>query len=142
MFYSSTRGKDKNLGFTEVLLNGLAHDGGLYIPQKIPFFNERDLSYLRTLDYANLAYQVIKPFIANEIPNKILKQICIKTYKKSFGEEIISFNKLNENEYIANLFHGPTFAFKDFALQLLGNIYDFILTKKKNKTYYTWGHIR
>ena len=108
MFYSSTRGKDKNLGFTDVLLNGLAHDGGLYIPQEIPFFDKKDLSYLRSLDYANLAYQVIKPFIANEIPNKSLKEICIKTYRKSFGKEIISFNKLNDNEYIANLFHGLT----------------------------------
>ena len=72
MFYSSTRGKDKNLGFTEVLLTGLARDGGLYIPEKSPF-NKKDFSYLRSLDYANLAYHVIKPFIANEIPNKILK---------------------------------------------------------------------
>ena len=133
MFYSSTRGKDKNLGFTEVLLNGLARDGGLYIPEEVPFYNKKDLSYLRSLDYANLAYHVIKPFIANEIPNKILKEICLKTYRKSFGKEIISFNKLNDNEYIANLFHGPTFAFKDFALQLLGNIYDFILEKRKIK---------
>ena len=70
MFYSSTRGKDRNLGFTEVLLNGLAHDGGLYIPEEIPFFNKKDLSYLRTLDYANLAYHVIKPFIANENTKK------------------------------------------------------------------------
>ena len=133
MFYSSTRGKDKNLGFTEVLLNGLAHDGGLYIPQEIPFFNEKDLNHLRSLDYANLAYEIIKPFIANAIPNKNLKEICVKTYKKSFGKRIISFNHLNENECIANLFHGPTFAFKDFALQLLGNIYDFILEKKNIK---------
>ena len=133
MLYSSTRGIDKDLNFTQVLLNGLAKDGGLYVPNELPFFNKKKLKELSKLDYPNLAYEITKPFIANEISKKEYKEICSKTYKNSFGKKIISINKLNEFEFISNLFHGPTYAFKDFALQLLGNIYDFVLKKKQIK---------
>ncbi len=133
MLYSSTRGSDKNLNFTQILLNGLAKDGGLYVPNDLPLFKKKKLQALSKLDYANLAYQLTKHFISREISKKEYKEICSKTYKSSFGNEIISIDKLNEFEFIANLFHGPTYAFKDFALQLLGNIYDLILKKKKTK---------
>lgn len=131
MLYSSTRGNDENLTFTEILLKGLAGDGGLYIPNNLPFFNYDELDKLRDLDYSDLAFELTKKFVANDISSDDYKRICLKTYEKSFGKKTISINKLNKNEYITNLFHGPTFAFKDYALQLLGNIYDFILKKKK-----------
>ncbi len=133
MLYSSTRGKDNNKSFSEVLLNGLAKDGGLYVPNEIPLFNDEHLKFLSSLNYPNLAFELTRLFISGEIPEKKYKQICLNTYKESFGKEIISIKKLNENEFISNLFHGPTYAFKDFALQLLGNIYDFILKEKKIK---------
>ena len=134
MNYSSTRGKDKDLNFVDVMLNGLAKDGGLYVPDKIPKFNLKDLEKIRNLRYCDLAYNLTMPFIVNkEISEEEYKCICEKTYSSSFGKELISINKLNEKEYILNLFHGPTYAFKDYALQLLGNLYDFILKKKKKQ---------
>ena len=133
MFYSSTRGIDKNKRFKEILLNGLAKDGGLYIPESLKKFSCTELKCLRGLNYPELAFEVTKDFISSDIPHDKYKEICYKTYSKVFGKHIISFNKLSNNEYIANLFHGPTFAFKDFALQLLGNIYDFILKEEEKK---------
>ena len=144
MNYSSTRGKDKDLNFVDVMLNGLAKDGGLYVPDIIPKFNLKDLEKIRNLRYCDLAYDLTMPFIVNkEISEEEYKCICEKTYSRSFGKELISINKLNEKEYILNLFHGPTYAFKDYALQLLGNLYDFILKKKKtinNCRSNIWGY--
>ena len=100
--------------------------------KKLKVYNNDELRYLKSLDYANLAYEVTKYFISGDIPADKYKKICKKTYEKAFGSKIISIDKLNEKEFISNLHHGPTFAFKDFALQLLGNIYDYILKKEKN----------
>ena len=132
MLYSSTRGEDNNRSFTDVLLNGLASDGGLYVPNKIPFINESKLKSLSKLNYPELAFEITKKFLSKDIPENEYRKICQKTYKNAFGKDVISITKLNDKEYISNLFHGPTFAFKDFALQLLGNIYEYILKKKKN----------
>ena len=131
MLYSSTRGGDNNKSFIEVLLNGLASDGGLYVPNSIPFFNKDKLHSFVNLEYHELCYEITKEFLNNEIPLDKYKKICEKTYEKFSDNEIISLTQLNKKEYILNLFHGPTFAFKDFALQLLGNIYEHILKEKK-----------
>ena len=132
MLYSSTRGNDKNINFVQAMLNGLAKDGGLYIPNKIPKISQKKLQELRTLSYVDLAYEVTKEFVVSkDISREEYKLILKKTYNKKFGDEIISIDRLNKNEFILNLFNGPTFAFKDYALQLLGNLYDFILKKKK-----------
>ena len=141
MLYSSTRGIDKNRCFKEVLLKGLAEDGGLYVPEKLKVYNYNELRYLKSLDYANLAYEVTKYFISGDIPADKYKKICKKTYEKAFGSKIISIHKLNEKEFISNLHHGPTFAFKDFALQLLGNIYDYILKKEKKNLQLSEQHL-
>ncbi len=131
MIYSSTRGSDINLKFGDVLLNGLAKDGGLYVPNSIKSYSEEELDSLRELDYSSLAFELTKDFVLGEISVSEYKKICINSYKRSFGKEIISFDKLDQHKYIANLFNGPTYAFKDFALQLLGNIYDYVLKKRK-----------
>jgi len=131
MIYSSTRGSDINLKFGDVLINGLAKDGGLYVPNSIKSYSEEELDSLRELDYSSLAFELTKDFVLGEISASEYKKICINSYKRSFGKEIISFEKLDQHKYIANLFNGPTYAFKDFALQLLGNIYDYILRKRK-----------
>ena len=143
MLYSSTRGQDNNLDFVQVMLNGLAKDGGLYVPNKIPKINKKRLESLRDLPYHQIAFEVTKDFvISDDISIDDYQLILNKTYSRKFGKEIISLDKLNENEFILNLFHGPTFAFKDYALQLLGNLYYFILEKKKNKIDYNWGNLR
>ncbi len=134
MNYSSTRGNDNNLSFINILLNGLARDGGLYIPNKIKKFNKNQLTSFKELEYFELAYELTNSFVvSDEISDDSYKSICKKTYDDSFGKKIISIDKLNEKEYVLNLFNGPTFAFKDYALQLLGNLYEFILNKKKIK---------
>jgi len=130
MIYTSTRGNDKNRSFTDVLLNGLASDGGLYIPKKIPSFSKKKISNLKTLEYCDLAFQVTKDFIKSEqFSDYEYRKICDETYNNFAKDEILSLTKLNDKEAILNLSNGPTFAFKDFALQLLGNIYTHILTR-------------
>ena len=132
MLYSSTRGNDNNINFVQVMLNGLAKDGGLYVPNNIPKISKKKLQELKNLSYVDLAYEVTKDFVVSkDISRQEYKLILKKTYSKKFGDEIINIDRLNNNEFILNLFHGPTFAFKDYALQLLGNLYDFILKKKK-----------
>ena len=132
MFYSSTRGQDNNVSFFNVLLNGLSTDGGLYVPNKLPKIKNEDLIKFKHLSYSELAFEITKDFvISDEISKNDYWYIVKKTYGKEFGKDIISMENLNDKEYILNLFHGPTFAFKDYALQLLGNLYDFILKKKK-----------
>ena len=106
-----------------MLLNGLARDGGLYVPNRLKLYSEKELDSLRELDYPNLVFELTKDFVLDEISESEYKKICVNSYNKLFGEEIISFDKLDQYKYIANLFNGPTYAFKDFALQLLGNIY-------------------
>ena len=131
MSYSSTRGQDNKINFVDAMLNGLAKDGGLYVPDKFTKFSKKELKELSTLSYSELAFEVTKQFIdSEEISSKEYKEICKKTYGKSFGKDLITYDKLNDNEYILNLYNGPTFAFKDFALQLLGNLYDLILKKR------------
>ena len=131
MNYSSTRGKDNDISFIEAMLNGLAKDGGLYVPKGIKKLTKTQLSEISKLNYENLAFEITKLFIdTNEINEDDYKKICEKTYGDNFGEQIISIDKLEKNEFILNLHHGPTFAFKDFALQLLGNLYDYVLKKR------------
>ena len=132
MDYISTRDDNaKTCDFEKVLLDGLAPDGGLYVPKYFPKFSIKKIESFKNLDYSDLVYEVTKEFVQPSIPYKDYLKICKKTYS-SFGEENeISITRLNNKESILNLFHGPTAAFKDFALQLLGNIYNYILKKKK-----------
>ena len=132
MKYLSTRGGESKVSFSSVLLYGLAKDGGLYVPKSFPKFSAEDLKQLSHISYPELCYEVTKDFMSeSDIPYKEYKKICFNTYDHKFSENIIDIDKLSEYENILNLFHCPTLAFKDFALQLLGNIYDYILKKKE-----------
>ena len=131
MLYSSTRGNEKSVNFEDVLLKGLADDGGLYVPDKIPFLNFDKIKELRDLEYYQLVHKITKYFVQPIISSSDYLKICKKTYENFSKEKLISITDLERNEFLLNLYHGPTFAFKDFALQLLGNIYDYILKKKK-----------
>ena len=133
MKYYSTRGGESSISFEKVVLNGLATDGGLYIPEIFPHFNHKDFSDFRELEYSELAYKITKDFIGKSIPLNDYQKICQNTYSNFSSKEIINLSKLRKNEFILNLYNGPTYAFKDFALQLLGNIYEYILKKKKKQ---------
>ena len=134
MKYCSTRGAESSVNFEKVVLKGLASDGGLYVPEEFPFFDKEFIFSLKGLSYGEFAYHITKNFVSDSIPFKKYREICEKTYLNfSPKSKIIELLKIKKNESILNLHNGPTYAFKDFALQLLGNIYEYFLNKNKEK---------
>ncbi len=133
MKYISTRGSAPKLAFDDVLLTGLARDGGLYLPETWPQFSAADLAEMKTLSYTELAVKVMLPFVEEVVSKEDLTAIVNDTYADFDHEDVAPLVKLGENEYVLELFHGPTLAFKDFALQFLGRIFDHVLTKRGAK---------
>ncbi|MCW8914924.1 MAG: threonine synthase [Magnetovibrio sp.] len=133
MKYISTRGSAPKLAFDDVLLTGLARDGGLYMPESWPQFSAADLAEMKTLSYTELAVKVMLPFVEEVVSKEDLTAIVNETYADFDHEDVAPMVKLGENEYVLELFHGPTLAFKDFALQFLGRIFDHVLTKRGAK---------
>ena len=131
MKYKSTRGGVSGISFEEAVMMGLASDGGLLIPEKIPLFNEKDLKHLSELPYTKLAYEIISRF-QEGIPSGDLMQIIQKTYSRFDNVNMIPVRKA-AGMRIAELYHGPTYSFKDIALQFLGNLFEYILEKRKQK---------
>jgi threonine synthase len=132
MKYQSTRQNTSPLGFVDVLLQGLASDGGLYVPEFLPKFSSSQIKEMAKLGYADLAYKIIHPFVGGEIPDVDLKSITNRSYQNFTHKAVAPFKQIDHNQYLLELFHGPTLAFKDFALQLLGNLLDYVI-KKNNK---------
>lgn len=129
--YFSTRGGASNQSFTDVLLNGLAPDGGLFIPEKWPEFSADDISHLSGVPYADIAYKVIEGFVGNEIEKTTLKRILSEVYQKEFSHASVApLVQIGPNAWVLELFHGPTLAFKDYALQLLGRLFDHVLEER------------
>jgi len=122
MRYISTRGQCPSLSFTEAVETGLAPDGGLYLPETLPNIEEH-LKDSTGLTYPELCYEFLKLF-ADDIAPAHLKEIIDASYTKFYHPEIAPLLQLEERLYVLELFHGPTLAFKDFALQLLGNLYE------------------
>ena len=133
MKYISTRQNSNSLGFEDILLQGLAPDGGLYVPEFLPKFSPSQMREMAKLSYADLAYKIIHPFVGGEIPDADLKNIVGKSYQNFSHKAVAPFKQISHNEYLLELFHGPTLAFKDFALQMLGNLLDYFLKKKNQK---------
>jgi threonine synthase len=130
MRYISTRGKAPALNFEDVLLAGLATDGGLYVPENLPRFTQEEIASWAGLPYHELAFRVMRPFVAGSIPDADFKKILEETYANFSHGAIAPLRQLNGNEWVLELFHGPTLAFKDFALQLLGRLLDYTLAKR------------
>jgi len=130
MKFVSTRGKSDALCFSEAVMEGLAPDGGLYIPEEFPCLKEKFSSW-QNLSYSELCFEFLKIF-APEIPEEDLKKILSKSYKTFDCESIAELKKFSDNLCVLELFHGPTLAFKDFALQLLGNLYEYLLSKENS----------
>ena len=133
MKYISTRGQAPALNFEEVLLAGLASDGGLYVPEELPKFSQEEIASWAGLSYAELAYKVIKPFVDDCVADDDLKQMIDETYAGFNHSAVAPLKELGSNEWVLELFHGPTLAFKDFALQLLGRLMDYALTKRNER---------
>ncbi len=142
MKYISTRGNSPAQTFSEILLGGLAPDGGLYLPESYPKFSETDLAAMRGMTYAELAFTILSRF-ADDIPAQDLRDIVNKTYTAEVychvreGQnpaDITPTVKLEEGLYLLSLSNGPTLAFKDMAMQLLGNLFEYVLAKTGRET--------
>ncbi|MFL2855509.1 MAG: threonine synthase [Pseudohongiellaceae bacterium] len=133
MKYVSTRGSCDPQSFEEVLLTGLAPDGGLYVPQSLPFISTEQMEQWKDLSYSDLVFEIVTPFIDGAIPEQELKDIIDASYQEFDHPDVAPISQLGENEYVLELFHGPTLAFKDFALQVLGRMLDCVLKKNQQK---------
>ena len=133
MKYISTRGNAPALNFEDVLLTGLAADGGLYVPEDLPTFSAGEIAAMAALDYPQLAQKIIAPFVDDCIPADDLQAILEDTYAQFRHNAVAPMVQLAPNQWVLELFHGPTLAFKDFALQLLGRLLDYVLERKHQK---------
>ncbi|MEP6390468.1 MAG: threonine synthase [Halioglobus sp.] len=133
MRYISTRGQAPALNFEEVLLTGLATDGGLYVPETLPTFSAQEIEGMATLNYSQLAHKIILPFVGDCIPSDDLAGIIDDTYAEFRHGAIAPLIQVDANQWVLELFHGPTLAFKDFALQLLGRLLDYVLEREHKK---------
>lgn len=132
MQYVSTRGEAPVLDFAEVVLAGLARDGGLYVPQTWPQIDASEYGRLSALSYADLAVEIMTPFVGGAIPREDFAEIVRAAYAHPdiFDHcAITPLRQLDTNDWMLDLFHGPTLAFKDIALQLLGRLFEYILGK-------------
>ena len=133
MKYISTRGQAPSLNFEEVVLTGLAPDGGLYVPAELPKFDRQQIASWSGLSYEQLAVEVMRPFVAGSLTDDELTGLVSKSYQQFNHQAVAPLVQLESNLWILELFHGPTLAFKDFALQFLGNLLDHFLTKRQQK---------
>ena len=127
MNYISTRGKAPRLAFDDVLLAGLARDGGLYVPETWPQFAAADIAALEGLPYAELATRVMTPFLGGAIADDDFAAMVEAAYAGFDDPAVAPLKPLGDNEWLLELFHGPTLAFKDMALQLVGRLFDHVL---------------
>lgn len=130
MRYISTRGKAPELSFEEAMLTGLARDGGLYVPAEIPVMSQADIAALAGLPYEEIAYRVMRPFVEGSFGDSEFSEIIGKAYA-GFGHDARApLVQLAPNHFLLELFHGPTLAFKDFAMQLIGQMFQTALAKR------------
>jgi threonine synthase len=129
--YVSTRGEAPELAFEDVLLTGLARDGGLYVPAQWPKFSDAELAALRGSPYADVAFAVIAKFTGSEVPLADLKVMIVYAYR-AFGHPAVTpMKQLDADQWLLELFHGPTLAFKDVAMQFLARVMDWALARRK-----------
>jgi threonine synthase len=128
--YVSTRGGSPELEFEDVLLAGLARDGGLYVPSEWPLMSERKIRALAGLPYQEVAFRVMRPFIGPSIEDADLASMIEGAYA-GFGHKAVApLVQLDSNDWLLELFHGPTLAFKDVAMQILARLFDHVLAKR------------
>tara|TARA_B110000438_G_scaffold215984_1_gene208461 strand:- start:6447 stop:7814 length:1368 start_codon:yes stop_codon:yes gene_type:complete len=130
MEYLSTRNNKLRESFTDILFQGLSNDGGLYLPKEWPVI---DIKTLKNKTYPEVAFDIIKPYVGGTIANDVLYEIINKTYKKFTHHKIAPLKKIDSQKYILELFYGPTLAFKDYALQFLGNLFAHLILENKKK---------
>ena len=130
MKYISTRGQAPRLSFEDALLAGLASDGGLYVPESWPRLSDATLGSFIGADYASVAKAVLHPFMADDVSAERLSDIVDEAYACFNHPEVAPLVALEDGHYLLELFHGPTLAFKDVAMQLLARLMDDALTRR------------
>jgi len=130
MQYVSTRGHAPRLGFEDVTLAGLASDGGLYVPEQWPSLSTAEIAALRGLSYVDTAVAVMRPFVAGALDDAALKSLCEAAYGRFAHAAVVPLKQLDHRQWLLELFHGPTLAFKDVALQLLGLLFERFLASR------------
>ena len=133
MRYVSTRGRAPVLDFAEVTLAGLADDGGLYVPETWPAFSTQEIASFAGLPYAELAARVMQPFVGDCLSPDRLRELTGEAYGRFSHAAVTPLVQLDEQHWLLELFHGPTLAFKDVALQLLGLLFDEFLTREDSR---------
>ena len=132
MRYVSTRDTSKTFEFKDVFIKGLADDGGLFIPEALVKYGENEIRDLKKLSYSELAKKIVYQFIGNFMTESEMSKIIDKSYSTFRKDNVVDFIKIGDKT-ILELFHGPTLAFKDVAMQLLGNFYEYYLNNKNQK---------
>ncbi|MEE1877612.1 threonine synthase [Altererythrobacter litoralis] len=132
MDYISTRGGAPALDFEGATLAGLASDGGLYLPRHWPRFSEGEIAAMAGLPYAELATRVMLPFVEGSLTEEELRALCQQAYGRFSHDAVTPLVQLDEQQWLLELFHGPTLAFKDVALQLLGLLFETFLSRRKS----------
>ena len=132
MNYISTRNNQKNFTFKEVFLKGLADDGGLFVPKSIKQYKKEELDNLKNLSYNDLAAEIIYPFIGDFMSKDDLISMISKSYSNFRSNDVVKISNLGSLK-VLELFHGPTLAFKDIAMQLIGNFYQYHLGRDQKK---------
>ncbi len=130
MKYISTRGSAPELEFEDALLAGLARDGGLYVPAEWPRMSEREIRALAGLSYEETAFRVMRPYIGASIADEDLQEMIAGAYATFRHRAIVPLRQLGANDWLLELFHGPTLAFKDVAMQILARLFDHVLAQK------------
>ncbi|MGM0834134.1 MAG: threonine synthase [Pseudomonadota bacterium] len=133
MRYISTRGQAPALSFEEVVLTGMASDGGLYVPETLPEFSKEELASMAGLSYAEIAFRVMKPFVNGEIDDETFRRLVTEAYATFNHDAVVPLKQLDAGHFLLEQFHGPTLAFKDVALQLLGRLLDHFLKKRDER---------
>ena len=127
----STRGGALPLPFEDVLLGGLARDGGLFVPATWPTVSAGEIRALADMDYATIAARTVRPFIDSELlDDSLLAKLARETYADFDHSDVAPLRQIDEDTWLLELFHGPTLAFKDFALQFLGRLFDYVLARR------------
>ncbi len=129
MKYVSTRGASPAVGFLDAVLSGLAPDGGLYVPETWPVFSPEEIAGFAGRPYAEVAARVISAFADGEIADEVIADVCVDAYSTFAHDAVAPIRQLAPGRFLLELFHGPTLAFKDVAMQLLARLYDHALGK-------------
>ena len=133
MEYVSTRGSAPALDFEGATLAGLAADGGLCVPREWPRFTLDEIAAMRGLPYPELAARVMRPFVGDSLAPERLRELCDQAYGRFAHVAVTPLTQLDERQWLLELFHGPTLAFKDVALQLLGLLFEEFLSRRDDR---------